>query len=256
MEVTTMVTRGIPARHYTMPLTTDNQGEHMQNRTEIQQIVIRRAEELATHEGFQGPGRFKPRHYRLALSELSPAEREAERGLTPRQNDSQSSLAGKHFAEQVRLFTQRGLPHDLAIEFAKASEGEALRARRAGTATGPSEGAKHFGLFFRGAASSRAYSGSTTVDRDKADTLHDVVVKRIAADCLARDLADLDQTHASWADSWYGVVNPAPAPGATEVVLAAYNREREAAVNAVLEAARAILRDPEQTAKLRPTTLR
>jgi hypothetical protein len=46
----------------------------------IQAKATARAEELAVAQGHRGPGRFTIKHYELALSELSPEEREIERG--------------------------------------------------------------------------------------------------------------------------------------------------------------------------------
>ena len=48
-------------------------------------MTCRATSPLTVAEHWPGPGRFAVRHYKLALSELSPEERKAERGGVPRQ---------------------------------------------------------------------------------------------------------------------------------------------------------------------------
>jgi hypothetical protein len=54
------------------------------------------------------------------------------------------------------------------------------------------------------------------------------------------------------ADAWFGWNFPAPPAGSGKVVLDSYNALRERTVNEIVEAARVLLADPAECAKLRP----
>lgn len=68
----------------------------MATQTELQDTLCKRAQEIAVGQAWQGPGRFGPRHYRLALEERSPAERDVERGMAGVREPSQGERASRH----------------------------------------------------------------------------------------------------------------------------------------------------------------
>jgi hypothetical protein len=81
------------------------------------------------------------------------------------------------------------------------------------------------------------------------------LVNQIAADCLQRDVRDPNQTHASWADSFYGVNVPPPPPVSGDQDLSGYNKQRLAFVESVLTDARRLLADPAARTQISPRPL-
>lgn len=69
----------------------------MKSPSEIQDAVCRRAEELARQHGYSGPGRFSLRFYKMALQEVSPQDRLAERGMA-----ASPPTDGEHLVAECR----------------------------------------------------------------------------------------------------------------------------------------------------------
>lgn len=229
--------------------------------TELQRNTMGRAREFADRRGYKGGG-FELCDYQKALSELSPQERLAERGLTVRKSESQKVLASKHFSEEVVKRRASGLSHAAAVEKTKAEEPPNLRARRAGfePRSGLSEGQAAMCTFFRAdsppAEAYAAGSGAAETTEGSARTVgRDVLVRQVAASVLHRGNSAPDQYERSFADDWYGVRVPPPPPVSGGQDLGPYNRQRAAFVESVLADARQLLADPAERATLAPRPL-
>lgn len=100
----------------------------------LQDRVIRRAEQFAHERHYTGPGRFQKCDVDKALAELSPEERQIERGLTGRwrESGSQQARASKHLAEEIAKHRAYGYSHADAIKRALTEEHPKLKARRLG----------------------------------------------------------------------------------------------------------------------------
>ena len=96
----------------------------------------------------------------------------------------------------------------------------------------------------------------------------DALVRRLAASVLHRGFTRPDHAERAFADSWYVInfppplptpgVGPATIPGSrpgSSDTLDAYNRQREAAVESVMDQVRRLLADPAQRHTLSPMPL-
>jgi hypothetical protein len=129
----------------------------------IQAKATARAEELAVAQGHRGPGKFSLKHYELALSELSPEEREAERGGATRQptysgdpdSMEQAQGAARHIDQQAASFLRQARRSNQKLSYSGAVKRAIAQspqiAARAGVAPElkpghEPEGAKHYKL--------------------------------------------------------------------------------------------------------------
>lgn len=278
MEIKRMV--GGVAKHtkvYELPrLTPNEETPSMRTREEVQQKVCARAEELAVADQHRGPGHFAEQHYHLALREISPADKDIERGLAPTDGDgNQAAAASRHLAEEITRHEHHGYSRDEAIKKATDEErASGLHQTRAAlpkdspwAVAGEKEqqdAARHFSRMTgqrRGEIVAKAYAGPgplSTTHEEKLRTSRPVLVNQVAASCLDRNIPQPDGHERAWIDAWFGVNVPPPAPIAgtdSRAALSGYNKARAEFISEVMEAARVVLRDPQARAALRPTRL-
>jgi len=107
----------------------------MPSQIEVQKVLCGRAEELARGEGWQGPARFGPRHYKMALAEVSPEQRAVERGMAPKPEATQAQLAARHQDELARQLLRQGKAKSYAAAVKLADKTAPAIAAKAGAAT-------------------------------------------------------------------------------------------------------------------------
>jgi len=121
----------------------------MPNRDELQDRFSRRAEELAVAQGWQGPGRYAQRHYKLALQEASAEERSVERGMTGGRERGQPERAATHQNQLAAAYIKTGRAKSLrdAVKMADAAAPNiATKAGARTLGTADAEGAQHYSL--------------------------------------------------------------------------------------------------------------
>ena len=251
----------------------------MRSKEEIEAAVIGRAEQFAHQRNYTGPGKFESVDYKKALAEISPEERALERGLPPDEDDgqiepTQRERASRHFAERIKHYEGGGHTKAIAVTLAKAEEG-GLKEVRAGlprhspwAAEDEQTRRDEVARFSRltgarpGEVTVKAHAARSgplsTIEQEKLRTARPTLVRQVAADCLHRGRTQPDHHSWRWVDSWFGanVPPPPPTPGTDgAAALAGYTTAREAFLDEVIEAARALLRDPQAANLLRPTPL-
>lgn len=264
MQIRKMVaTDAGTVRRYTLSLnlTPEEDMPKMSTQAEIQHGLIMRAEALAMREGYQGPGKFTPKHYQLALAERSPSERGVERGFAsiPPREPSQQQRASRHLAERVRYFAQEG--HTRADAVAMASK-EHLRSGlgqislprnspwdAAGERTQRNEVHR-----FAKLNSTGVYP---TTHGEAALTGADLLPMKVAASVLARGGNTPNQIEIAWVSDWWGTNQPAPrpTPQADPRILDKYNKARLRFVEDVCKEVTAIFRDPVKRNQIAPAKL-
>jgi hypothetical protein len=280
MQTKEMVASEGTVRRYTLPMNVTPKGEgqmpRMNSQADIQRSLILRAEELAVREGYQGPGKFTPKYYRLALAERPPSERAAERGFrsSPSRELSQQSRAAKHYAEQIRTHMDKGLSRPEAISRATEEHKRSGLAQltlprnspwaAAGERTQRNEvhrfakvaGAKIGNVAVKLHAETDSPLLPTT-HQEKAATEVGLLAARVAASVLARGGNTPNQIEIAWVSDWWEVNQPTPrpVPQADPRILDEYNKARLRFIEDVVQAAAAILRDPVKRNQIAPAKL-
>lgn len=292
MQIKRMV--GAKARcvkRYDVPQFNVTPGEgapRMRSRADIQDAVIGRAEQFAHQRNYTGPAKFETIDYKKALAELSPEERELERGFVPvgAGEGNQAAAASRHFAERIRHYEQRGHAKAIAVTLAEGEErASGLHKTRANLPTGSPWAAQgqqeqqdeihRFSKLTgqrRGEIMVKTHAAGGGPDQTTAEAMRelsvDALVRRLAASVLHRGFARPDHAERAFADLWYAInfPPPLPTPGAGPATIPGsrpgsgdklddYNQRRQATVESVMDQTRRLLADPAQRHTLSPMPL-
>ncbi len=261
-------------RRYDVPMkqTPDDEGGFVRTQYEVQQRAIAQAREFADRRGYKGGG-FEFADYEKALSELGPHERAAERNLgatTPEEVEARElqvwQTANPHHAKdhpELRHLAKQAIEKrraylhqdQLAASYIRRGEARSLREAFALANAAAPDIAKLAGLpIEQDYGAGPAETSHEAALRTNRATL----VRQVAASALQRGVSQPDGYERAWVDSWFGVNVPPPPPVAgtsNQAELDRYNKERETFIERILEEARALLGDPAERAKLKPTKL-
>lgn len=134
---------------------------------------------------------------------------------------------------------------------------------------GTSEGTQHMLSFYQGRRVPdevqrryhRRYAAgagvASTWFQEMRGMSQDMVIDWVVDSCKRHNLAQPGQVERNFVDEWFGVTSPPPVPvaGGNDNTLQSYNSLRQMTIDAILVAARAILRDSRERAQIAPTLL-
>lgn len=193
------------------------------------------------------PGTDFKSAYREILADDSVLRERARPAPEQREQDeSQPAKAYRHTVGRAAHFVRTGQARSLREAHRLACAESPALAERAGADPA-----------LRGdpAAQVKLHAGPGTQvpTHGEARTLpRDVLVRQIAAAALTQGLWRPGPDARALADTWVGWNFPAPPAGSGTAVLDSYNLLRERTVNEIVEAARRLLADPAERAKLHP----